>query len=223
MTHDKRFPNESDEYRAARDALLQAEIDLRRQTERVAQQRRDLPEGGTVEDYTFHGADGDVRLSDLFAPGQDTLVLYNFMYGPEMAEACPMCTSFLDGLDGNARHITRQAGLAVVAKSPLPRVREYAARRGWTHLRMLSSADSTFNRDYHGEDENADQESIIHVFAKSPDGTVRHRYSSEQVFTQPDPGQNTRHIDSAWPLWNILDLTPGGRGTDWYPQRDYEG
>lgn len=223
MTHDKRFPGETEDYRTARDALLQEEIELRRHVERVAGQRRALPVGGEVADYVFHGEDGEVRLADLFAPGQHTLVLYNFMYGPEMEHACPMCTSYLDGLNGNARHITQQVSLAIVAKSPLPRILEYAKRRGWDDLRLVSSADNAFNRDYHGEDENADQESIIHVFTKDADGVVRHRYSSELIFVPGDDGQDTRHIDPGWPLWNVLDLTPAGRGTAWYPQREYEG
>ncbi|WP_370343896.1 DUF899 family protein [Catenulispora sp. MAP5-51] len=221
MAQAKRFPGESTEYRTARDALLQEEVELRRQVERVAEQRRALPVGGAVDDYVFHGVDGEVRLADLFAPGQQTLILYNFMYGPEMDAACPMCTSFLDGLNGNAGHITQQVGLAVVAKSPLPRILEYAEGRGWDGLTMVSSADNMFNRDYHGEDEHGDQESIIHVFAKDVDGEVRHRYSSELIFVPGDPGQDTRHIDAGWPLWNILDLTPTGRGSAWYPRREY--
>lgn len=221
MVHAKRFPGESAEYRTAREALLREEVELRRHVERVAEQRRALPVGGVVDDYVFHGVDGEIRLADLFAPGQHTLVLYNFMFGPEMENACPMCTSFLDGLNGNVRHITQQASLAVVAKSPLPRILEYAERRGWGDLVLVSSADNSFNRDYHGEDGNGDQESIIHVFTKDADGAVRHRYSSELIFVPGDPGQDTRHIDAGWPLWNILDLTPTGRGSAWYPRREY--
>jgi predicted dithiol-disulfide oxidoreductase (DUF899 family) len=153
----QRFPNESPDYRKARDDLLLAEADLRRQAERVAEQRRALPPGGEVpEDYVFKGGPGegtDTKLSELFQNGQDTLVLYNFMYGPDMDYACPSCTSFLDGLNGNAQHIDQNVSLAVVAKSPLPRIRAYAASRDWRHLRLLSSAENTFNRDYHGEDE----------------------------------------------------------------------
>jgi predicted dithiol-disulfide oxidoreductase (DUF899 family) len=221
MRHNKRFPGESEDYRTARNALLQEEAELRRHVERVAEQRRALPVGGAVPDYVFHSADGDVRLAELFAPGQHTLVLYSFMYGPEMEDACPMCTSYLDGLNGNARHITQQVSLAVAAKSPLPRILEYAEHRGWDQLRMVSSADNLFNHDYHAEDARGDQESIIHVFTKDADGDVHHRYSSELNFVPGDPGQDPRHIDLEWPLWNVLDLTPAGRGTAWYPRRDY--
>jgi predicted dithiol-disulfide oxidoreductase (DUF899 family) len=224
--HDNRFPNESSEYRAARNALLEAERDLRGRVEAVAAMRRALPLGGRVaQDYVFEEGStaGDaartVKLSELFARGQDTLVLYGFMYGPH-DDACPMCTSFLDGLNGNAMHIEQRVSLGVVAKSPLPRLREYARGRGWSRLRLLSSSGTTFNRDYHGEDDRGAQGSIIHVFVKKDDG-VRHAYSCELNMLPAEEGQNHRHIDLMWPLWNVLDLTPAGRGTDWYPERSY--
>src|ERR1700730_17751391 len=122
--HHLRFPGESADYRAARNALLAEEMELRRQTERVAAQRRALPAGGALaEDYLFEGPDGPVKLSELFAPGKDTLAIYSFMYGPEREDQCPGCTQFLDGLDGMVEHIAQRLGLglAVVAKSPLPR------------------------------------------------------------------------------------------------------
>lgn len=218
----QRFPGESPEYRKARDELLQAELALKRQVEKVAEQRRDLPEGGEVaEDYEFAASDGTtIRLSELFADGQDTLVLYNFMYGPEMENACPMCTSFLDGLNGNAPHIIRRVSLAVVAKNPIGKIQDYADGRGWGELRMLSSAGNTFNRDYSGEDASGNQNTMMHVFAKRG-GRVRHFWSSELNAAQTDPGQDARHIDMMWPLWNVLDITPDGRGKDWYPERSY--
>src|SRR5579864_5756350 len=102
--HAIRFPGESDEYRAARNRLLEAEADLRRQTEQVAALRRSLPDGGLLkDDYVFDeaspGATGRVKLSELFQDGKDTLILYSFMYGPDMKQACPSCTSILDGLN----------------------------------------------------------------------------------------------------------------------------
>lgn len=90
-----RFPNESGDYRRARNALLAEEIELRRHIERVAAQRRALPPGGTVPaDYRFDGEDGPVSFSELFA-GKDTLIVYSYMFGPERQEPCPMCTSML--------------------------------------------------------------------------------------------------------------------------------
>jgi predicted dithiol-disulfide oxidoreductase (DUF899 family) len=221
--HDKRFPGETAEYRAARDALLEAERDLRGRIEKVAALRRTLPLGARVpEDYTFEEGDAPakkVRLSQLFAPGKDTLVLYGFMFGPEMKAACPMCTCFLDGLNGNAAHIERRVSLAVVAASPIERLRGFAKSRDWKNLRLVSSAGSAFRRDYLNEDAEGDQSSIIHVFVKRDDG-VRHSYSCELNLLDAEPGQNHRHIDLMWPLWNVLDLTPGGRG-EWYPALSY--
>jgi predicted dithiol-disulfide oxidoreductase (DUF899 family) len=220
------FPGETAEYRHARAELLQSEVELRRQMEAVAEQRRRLPLGGEPpHDYVFQeaGPDGEeraVRLSELFAPGQDTLVVYSYMFGPQMKEACPLCTSILDGLDAQAPHITQTVSLAVVARSPLARVRDLARRRGWRHLRLLSSADNSYNRDYHGESPQGDQWPMLNVFVER-DGRVRHSYATEMFSVGGDRGQDPRHVDLVWPLWNVLDLTPGGRPKGWYPKLAY--
>jgi len=213
------FPNETSDYRAARDRLLQSELDLRRQIESVAAQRRELPPGGEVpEDYVFDGVEGKVRLSQLFAKG-DTLVAYSFMYGPKMDQPCPMCTSIIDGLQGNAVHIAQRADLVVIASSPLERILAFARGRGWKSLRFLSSAGNSYNRDYHGEDAEGRQWPMMNVFRRTD--RVRHTWGSELLDAAEDPGQNARHVDLLWPLWNVLDLTPRGRGSDWYPRLDY--
>jgi predicted dithiol-disulfide oxidoreductase (DUF899 family) len=220
---DVRFPNESPDYRAARDALTRAETDLTRQLEQVAEQRRNLPPGGEIPgDYVFAEGPADlsadeptrqVRLSELFGR-HGTLLVYSFMYGPEMARPCPMCTSVLDGLDGAVPDLSQRAAFAVVAKSPIGRIREYARERGWAYLRLLSSAGNSYNRDYHGEDADGEQSSRLNVFARSG-GTIRHFWASEQAVAVP--GQDDRHVDLLWPLWNLLDVTPEGRGQDWRP------
>ena len=213
------FPNESKEYRAARDKLLAAEIELRKQVETVAAQRRKLPAGGEVpEDYVFEGEKGAVRLSQLFENG-NTLVAYSFMYGPKMPEACPMCTSMLDGLNGNAQHIARRTNLLIIAKSPLPRILEHARSRGWSNLQLLSSEKNKYNRDYHGETADGEQMPMLNVFRK--DKTIRHFYGTELLHAKTETGQDPRHIDMIWPLWNLLDFTPEGRGKDWYPKLHY--
>ena len=214
------FPNESAGYRAARDQLLEAELALRRQIEAVAALRRKLPPGGEVtEDYVFAGESGPLRMSQLFERGS-TLVAYSFMYGPKMEQACPMCTSFLDGLNGNAQHIAQRTNLVVIAQSPLARIRDYARGRGWSNLRLLSSEMNSYNRDYHGENAEGSQMPMMNVFVKR-DGALCHFYGSEMLYAHEDKGQNARHNDLLWPLWNVLDLTPEGRGTDWYPKRSY--
>jgi predicted dithiol-disulfide oxidoreductase (DUF899 family) len=227
--HAIRFPNETAAYRHARDELLAAEIALRRQTEAVAALRRSLPPGGAVpEDYRFDEAcDPDdlaatrpVHLSELFVRPDAPLVLYSFMYGPRMPAACPSCTSILDSLDRTARHATQRINLAAVAKSPPPRLRAHARERGWRTLRLLSSSGNTYNRDYHGETASGAQMPALNVFVRR-DGVVRHVYCTELLFAPPEPGQDPRHADAIWPLWNLLDFTPEGRGTDFHPALRY--
>jgi len=228
--HSFHFPGETDSYRQSRNELLQAEIDLRRHVEKVAALRRQLPVGGEVpEDYVFDEGAADindaqtvrqVRFSQLFQPGKDTLAIYSFMFGPKMKAACPMCSCMLDSLNGNAHHIAQRINLAVVAKSPLERLRTFARERGWNRLRLLSSASNNYNRDYFGENPEGGQQPTLNVFTRR-NGKVHHFWASEMVMTPADPGQNQRHIDMIWPLWNVLDCTPGGRGADWFPSLSY--
>ena len=216
-----RFPGESEDYRAARRELLEAEVELRRSLESVAQARRGLPAGGRVpEDYVFEGTEGEVRMSELFAPRKDTLVLYSFMYGPEVERPCPACTSIVDGLDRMARHVDRRANLAVVARSPLPRILEFAQEHGWSGVRLLSSAANSYNRDYLGENEAGEQMPMLNVFARDG-GEIRHFWGSELLYTPCDEGQEPRHVDLVWPLWHVIDATPEGRG-DFNPSLSYE-
>src|SRR5262249_1308420 len=149
------FPGESREYRESRNRLLEAEVQLRKQLEAVAALRRQLPDGGTVpQDYVFEEDSGPVKLSQLFRPGQHSLIIYNFMFGPAMPQPCTSCTSILDGLNGTAPHVMDRVSFVVVAKSPMQRVRELARERGWHKLRLLSSASNSYNIDYHGERED---------------------------------------------------------------------
>ena len=230
--HDIRFPGESEEYRRERDRLLGAEAELRRNIEAVAAQRRALPPGGTVpEDYVFDeitGA-GEVKFSELFAPDRGTLVIYSFMFprysgdrrpGPSEGETarlplaetpCASCTSILDSLDGAARHLAGRLNLVVVAKSEPDRIRTFAGERGWRHLRLLSSRNNTYNRDYHAETPDGDQIPILNVFVRDRDG-IRHTWASELMFAPRESGIEARHVDSIWPIWSVLDLTPEGRG-----------
>ncbi len=224
-----RFPGETVEYRRARNKLLQAEVKLRRQIESVAKQRRALPLGGTVtDDYVFKATapgDGDIRatrLSELFAPGKRTLFLYNFMF-PERIDSmtpCPSCTSIIDAVDGASKHVVQRINFAVVAKAPIEMFRQHARNRGWRHTVLLSSDGNTFNRDYGAEDETGQQWPLAHVFTRRG-RKIHHFWSSELWWTQPEPGQDARHVDLMWPLWSILDLTPEGRGKDWGPQLEY--
>lgn len=222
MKSNIRFPGETDEYRNARNELLEQEAELRRQVESVAAKRRQLPVGGVIpEDYVFESADGKVRLSELFEPGKDgSLILYSYMYGPAMETPCTSCTSMLDALDGEAPHISDKTNLAVVARSPIARVADFAKNRGWRNLHLLSSANNTYHRDYGGETPEGDQMPMLNVFTKR-DGRIHHFWGSELLYAPAEKGQDGRHIDMIWPLWNVFDTTPEGRGTDWYPKLGY--
>jgi predicted dithiol-disulfide oxidoreductase (DUF899 family) len=218
------WPNESEEYRSARDELLQAEIALRRQEEAVAAQRRALPLGGEVpEDYVFDSVDGPVSMSELFGD-KDTLYLYNFMYRPgekglALEGPCPACTSIIDGVDGTARHLTQAISFAVIAKVPIERFRAWGDERGWRFARLLSSANNTYNRDYLAENEDEMQRPVASVFTKR-DGAIHHFWSSELMSAPSEPGQHPRHVDYKWPFWMMQDRTPGGRG-EWEPKLEY--
>jgi predicted dithiol-disulfide oxidoreductase (DUF899 family) len=214
------FPNENRKYRKARNKLLRAEIELRRKLEAVAALRRKLPAGGAVpEDYVFASADGEIKLSRLFTRGR-TLVAYSFMYGPQMAQACPSCTSILDSLDRAARHLRQVTDLVVIARSPIARILEHAKKRGWSQLRLLSSAKNTYNPDYGAETPDGAQMPMLNVFRKER-GALRHFWGSELLYAKTDPGQEPRHVDLIWPIWQVLDFTPEGRGKDWNPRLDY--
>jgi len=222
------FPGESLEYRMARSRLLQQEVALRRATEAVAEARRELPPGGIVpQDYVFQqagpsGTPTEVRMSELFVRGLNTLVIYNFMFPRALDDEgpCPSCTSMLDALDGAAQHITQRINFAVVAKAPVPRLLAHAHQRGWRGLRLLSSAGTTYNRDYFGEDIEGAQRPMLNVFRREGE-VIRHFWGSELFDAPTEPGQEPRHIDSIDPQWNLFDFTPEGRGTDWYPELSY--
>jgi predicted dithiol-disulfide oxidoreductase (DUF899 family) len=216
------FPGESSNYREVRDKLMEAEIQLRKQIESVAELRRQLPLGGRIpEDYAFEDDAGPVRLSQLFKAGQPSLIIYNFMYGPAMPQPCPMCTSILDGLNGTAPHVMDRVTLAVVAKSPMPRIRDFARQRGWNNLRLVSSASNSYNLDYHGEQKDGAQWPMLNVFVKRGDA-IHHFYGTEMLYAPAEPGQDPRHVDLIWPLWNLFDMIPEGRGTKWHPKLRYD-
>jgi predicted dithiol-disulfide oxidoreductase (DUF899 family) len=223
--HRVRFPGESATYRSARDTLLKDEMALRAQVENVAAKRRKLPLGGAIpEDYMFEelvdGAVRSTRMSALFAPGKDTLIVYSYMFGPKMGAPCVACTSILDGLDGQSQHVIQRANFVVVARSPIDRIMTVARERGWTGLRLLSSSSNDYNRDYHGENDKGDQLPSLNVFVRR-NGRIHHFYHSELLFAPTARGQDGRHVDMIWPLWNLFDVTPEGRGTNWYPRLRY--
>ena len=235
---ERAYPGESLEYRSARDRLLAQEVELRRAMEAVAAARRALPPGGIVpEDYLFEGAQ-PLRLSELFAPGKDSLAIYSFMFprdpgddrpGPASGKSaalplieapCPSCVALIDQLDAAAIHTEPLVNLAVVAKAPAARLLTFARERGWSHLRFLSSAGNSYNRDYLAETEDGFQRPMLNVFHRDGD-VIRHFWGSELFYSPSDPGQDPRHVGTIEPSWNLLDLTREGRPGDWDEQLSY--
>jgi predicted dithiol-disulfide oxidoreductase (DUF899 family) len=219
--------NESPEYLRKREELRLAEIELMRQRERVAEMRRNLPQGAPVQDYQFEEGPRDlnaddapvrnVRLSELFTQRDRPLVIYHFMFGKKQTKACPMCTAWIDGANGVAHHLAQRLDFAVVAAADVPTLRAHARLRRWDKLRLLSAADNTFKYDLGSEDREGAQDSTISVFTRDANGTVRHFYSAHP---RMGPDIQERGIDLLAPIWHFLDLTPQGRG-DWYTSLAY--
>lgn len=228
-------PHETQEYRAARNALLEREQALRREMEAVARDLRALPPGGEVpEDYVFDriGASGEretVTMSELFRGG-DTLMVYHYMFprhagderpGPTHGETarvpltegpCPSCTALIDMWEGTMPHFEGLGGnLVVVARAPIERVAAFARDRGWKHARLLSASHNTFRSDYGGDGPTGDPVPIMTVFQRDADGTIRLQWASELILEQSEPGQDPRHLGTVEPLWTLFDLTPRGR------------
>jgi predicted dithiol-disulfide oxidoreductase (DUF899 family) len=217
-TNKAHYPNESAEYRAARNELIVEEIELRRHLERVASQRRALPTGGEIpQDFLLAGETGPVRFSSLFGD-KHTLVIYSMMFGPQRKAPCPMCTSFLNAWNGIAVNLRQRVAVAVTARSPIERLSDYKNQRCFTNLPFISDGSSEYTRTYVNP-EDTDVPGFS-VFSRR-DGIIRHFYSGEMSGAMADPGQDPRGGPDLDPLWLMLDLTPEGRGTDWYPKLDY--
>ena len=215
-----RVPDESEAYRKARTELLAAEIELRRQIERVAAMRRALPAGAEVPaGLRFVGESGPLAFSELFGE-KETLMIYSMMFGPQRTRACPVCTSLLEAWNGAARNVQQRVALVVMARSPVERLTAYAEERGWRHLRMVSDETGDYTRRY--VDAKDGDAPGLNVFTRR-DGVIRHFWGGEMGEGTADPGQDPRGAPDIDPLWTMLDMTPEGRGTDWYPKLEYPG
>lgn len=201
-----RYPNETQSYRDARDALLQDEQALIDQVKAVAAKRRQLPLGGALkQDYVFQWAnDGKVgqrvKLSELFAD-KSTLLLYSFMFGPGWDKPCPSCTSLVDGFDRTWYQVTRHAAFVAIAKAPADRINAWARERGWTQMALVSGLESSYQADYKCQGNSDDMQwPVMHVFTKR-NGKIFHFWGTEL----PE-----NHMDTVWPYWNLMDFTPEG-------------
>ena len=206
------YPNESREYREARDSLLADERGLIDKVKAVAAKRRALPPGGALkQDYVFQWAtEGkvgqQVRFSELFGD-KSSLLIYSFMFGPGWDKPCPSCTSLMDGFDRTWYSISRDAAFVAIAKAPPERIDAWARERGWTQIPLLSGFGSPFQADYRCQQPDDDdmQWPVMHVFTRR-DGGIFHFWATETM---------SNHVDTVWPYWNLMDFTPEGR-----PDRD---
>ena len=215
------FPGESEAYRTAREALVAEEIEFRRHMTRVTEQRRALPAGPVIEkNYRFRDANGlDLGLADLFGP-HDELVTYFWMFGPQRERPCPMCTNWLGAVNGNAADIKQRVALKILGRSPVPRQIAFAEERGWRDLDFVQTIGDDYARDIGALKSDGSEWPAIIVFKRDHD-KVRLFWAAEMTPAMADPGQDPRLAPDIASLWSILDLTAGGRGTDWYPKLSY--
>ncbi len=212
-----KYPNESPEYRAARDALLEEEKQLVEKVRSVAEKRRQLPPGGLLKtNYQFHWADNErlgqsVRFSELFGD-KPTLILYNFMYGPGWDKPCLSCTSLMDGFDRTSYQVTQDAAFVGIAKAPADKINAWANERGWNQIDLVSGFGTSYQSDYRCQGENDDmQHPIMHVFKKQGEDIV-HFWGTEL---------QGNHVDTVWPYWNLMDFTPEGRPDRMTPPQNF--
>lgn len=215
------FPGESGAYRDARQALLVDEIEFRRQMTRLTEKRRALPPGPVIEkDYRFKDANGlNLGLIDLFGD-HNTLVTYFWMFGPQRERPCPMCTNWLGAVEGNAIDIKQRVSFKILGRSPVERQLAFAAERGWHDLDFVQTVGDDYANDLNLIDDKGSESPAMTVFQRDGD-QVRLFWASEMSMDMADPGQDPRDAPDIASLWSILDLTPEGRGTDWYPKLSY--
>jgi len=127
-----------------------------------------------------------------------------------------MCSMWIDGLNGVARHVAQPADMVVIAQAPIADVQAWGRKRGWNALQLLSAAPSTFKTDFGMQDEKGEQFPGLSVFSCAADGSLRHVYTRGPNVVEGEEGG----MDQWCVVWNLFDLTPEGRG-DWYPSREY--
>lgn len=215
------FPGASAAYDTARQALLAEEIEFRRHATRLVAQRQALPPGPVIEkNYRFKDEQAfEVGLRELFGD-KDTLVTYFWMYGPQRERPCPMCTNWLGAVNGNAADIKQRVALKILGRSPVERQYAFAQERGWRDLNFVQTVGDDWAKDLGVLMADGSEYPALTVFRRDGD-TVRLFWASEMTGEMADPGQDPRDSPDIASLWSILDLTPDGRGTDWYPKLNY--
>src|SRR6266478_33767 len=230
-----------EQWLAARLKLLDAEKALTRQSDELAQRRRELPWVRVDKDYRFDSDEGEASLADLFR-GRSQLLVYHFMFGPDYKAGCPSCSAIADGFNGFAVHLANHdVMLSAVSRAPLAKLQAYKLRMGWT-FPWASSFGTEFNPDFsvsfteeqqrkgtieynyerggHAMDESA---AVPEVVAKNAamDGTDAATYTRERpgmsAFVLEDGivyhtySTYARGLDGLWGMYQWLDRAPKGR------------
>jgi predicted dithiol-disulfide oxidoreductase (DUF899 family) len=215
------FPGASAEYLKAREALMAEEIEFRRHMGLLTEQRRALPPGPVIEKhYRFKDANGaEISFLDLFGK-HDALVTYFWMFGPQRERPCPMCTNFLGAVNGNAADIKQRVGLKVLGRRPVSQQIAFAQERGWKNLDFVQTVGDDYARDI-GALKNDGSEWAAIIVYKRDGNQVRLFWSAGMTPEMADPGEDPRQAPDVAALWSVLDMTPDGRGRDWYPKLSY--
>jgi predicted dithiol-disulfide oxidoreductase (DUF899 family) len=216
-----------EEWEAARDELLAQEKELTRRNDELAEMRRELPWVPVEKGYSFETAEGTRSLGELFE-GRSQLLIYHFMFGPDYAAGCPVCSSIADNLSANIPHLrARDVTLICSSRAPLDKLQAYRQRMGW-NFDWVSTVGPDFNRDLgflHTEDElkpflEGEVPPAVEFNARACATDVA-RYVAEgpglSAYVQSDGAvyrtyvTTARGLEPAMGYYGLLDRAPMGR------------
>jgi predicted dithiol-disulfide oxidoreductase (DUF899 family) len=240
------------EWLQARLALLEAEKELTRQSDALAERRQALPWVKIDKAYRFDTDQGTASLADLFQ-GRSQLLIYHFMFGPDYKAGCPSCSSIADGFNGFAVHLANHdVMLAAVSRAPLAKLQAYRRRMGWT-FPWASSFGSDFNADFSASFTEAQQRAGIDynyrhegAWTLRGDGGIVSDIAATTgtdaaTYIRERPGVSafvrdgdevfhtystySRGFDSLWGMYQWLDRAPLGRNEAglWWRRHDEYG
>jgi predicted dithiol-disulfide oxidoreductase (DUF899 family) len=229
-----------EQWLAARLELLEAEKELTRRSDELAERRQALPWVRIDKEYRFDTDEGGASLADLFR-GRSQLLVYHFMFGPDYAAGCPSCSMIADGFNGFAVHLANHdVTLCAISRAPLPKLQAYKRRMGWT-FPWASSFGSDFNFDFNiavteaqqraGGTEYNYQRGVHPLDAASVPPVVAQFAAScgtdGQTYMRDRPGMSAfalengavyhtystyaRGLDVLWGAYQWLDRAPRGR------------
>ena len=205
-----------EEWIAARHALLAREKEHTRRTDELSRQRRELPWVRVEKPYMFQGPRGSETLADLFA-GRSQLLVYHFMFGPEMKEGCPSCSLVADHFDPTLPHLAaRDVTLVAVSRAPYPRLEAFKRRMGW-RFDWVSSSDGDFNFDYGVSSTEEQRGPGLQLYNFGTSGFFQPEREGASVFAREGDqvfhtySTYARGVEALMGTYSYLDLVPRGR------------